>query len=553
MDLSGGQSGGELTLHVCGTFRVFDAEGKDCTPRGAKTCGLLALLALASHYKCTRIWLQDKLWSDRGKEHGAASLRQCLSEIRRSFGPLKAALYSDRSTVALDQTCVRVIDDPNEGQFLQGIDVTDPEFEDWMTVERSKRSEHELEGIATPNLGRPVTQAQERPPLKLNVYCEGPDDPALRAVEDFIVDSLSCTLREMLIADITSFPSGSKTASNPCDVSIRVRSFTMGDRVIGVRVSAEDGRSGSLIWSDTQQTFLQGVLPTDSTDLLRLGNQMLDALSTHFSIRARNSPGQAASGALVHLALNRLFSMTEEGSIAADQLLESAAEHDPRNGLVFAMRAHLRSIQWAERYEVDEERLREEAQHFWGLAMDREPTNAAVLATLANTSLILDRNFDLSEELAAQAINLNAANPFAWWVKSASQLYLQDYQSAYDSARRASALLGPGPLKFWWDLQMGTTSAMSGAYDEALRDLRRAHALAPTFRPTLRLMVILCARQGDQDGLSKALDKLKALEPDFSTGRLIGDPDYPASLIRSDQFLTDGTRGLLQDFDGSSG
>ena len=84
----------ELRICVIGVFRVLTHDGQDLTPRGRKARALLAILALTSTRRRSRPALQDKLWSDRGPEQGAASLRQTLSEIRRPSASFIATAWS---------------------------------------------------------------------------------------------------------------------------------------------------------------------------------------------------------------------------------------------------------------------------------------------------------------------------------------------------------------------------------------------------------------------------------------------------------------------------
>src|SRR5438874_766937 len=65
----------ELRIALIGAFRVLAPDGEDLTPRGRKARALLAILALTPTRRRSRPALQDKLWSDRGPEQGAASLR----------------------------------------------------------------------------------------------------------------------------------------------------------------------------------------------------------------------------------------------------------------------------------------------------------------------------------------------------------------------------------------------------------------------------------------------------------------------------------------------
>ncbi|MDA7425644.1 hypothetical protein [Thalassococcus lentus] len=533
-----------VTIHLCGTFRMVNAAGKDVTPRGAKTCGLVALLATAHLHRKTRIWLQDKLWSDRGREQGAASLRQALASLRRILGDNRDALNASRTHVSLDASFIHVVDNPQDGEFLEGIDIRDEEFEEWLTLERSKRDPQGP--IPTPVLG--VREQDNPAPLRALFVGSGTENEVLAAVELSILDHLSCTLRENLIADVVcqtdpTHEPGEQPAI-ACDVRVSLKAFSLGHEIIGLRVLAEDGKSGTLIWSDTQQSFLDGMLPTDNVGLLRIGNQMLDALSMHFSRRVQQ-PEMAASGMLLQLALRNLFSMTRKGSIEADRLLQIAQETSPKNGLVAATRAHVRAIQWVERYGIDEEQLRREAQVFQQSALDLEPGNSAVLANLANTTLILDRDFYRSEELSDRAIAINPGNPFAWWVRSASELYLNEFDKAHSSAKQASALLGPGPLKFWWDQHKGLTTAIVGSVQDAIRDLRRTHATAPTFRPALRFLIALYGLSDDEENAAEMIRRLQALESDFTSQRLVEDETYPAKLARSEAFMNDRSRDLL--------
>src|SRR3954465_5135013 len=100
MGATGGQP--ELRIHVVGAFRVLAQNDEDLTPRGRKARALLAILALTPTRRRSRPALQDKLWSDRGPEQGAASLRQTLTEIRRAFGEAhRDCLISDMRGIGL--------------------------------------------------------------------------------------------------------------------------------------------------------------------------------------------------------------------------------------------------------------------------------------------------------------------------------------------------------------------------------------------------------------------------------------------------------------------
>jgi adenylate cyclase len=103
------------------------------------------LLASAPALRRSRAWLQDKLWSDRGPEQGAASMRQALVDIRRAWGEARDCLLADAGWIGLDPARVAIEVDPRPEdlglsgalpEFAEGLDVRDPEFEDWIRDQR---------------------------------------------------------------------------------------------------------------------------------------------------------------------------------------------------------------------------------------------------------------------------------------------------------------------------------------------------------------------------------------------------------------------------------
>jgi hypothetical protein len=137
-----------LVIQVIGAFRLLAHDGQDLTPLGRKARALLAILALTPTRRRSRPALQDKLWSDRGPEQGAASLRTTLTEIRKALGErYRDCLVGDlhgiglaggRIAVDLDDVdlseLARMVEPP---QLLEDIDVADEEFEDWLRSQRA--------------------------------------------------------------------------------------------------------------------------------------------------------------------------------------------------------------------------------------------------------------------------------------------------------------------------------------------------------------------------------------------------------------------------------
>ncbi len=135
----------ELILRLVGPLRLSRRDGGDVTPRTIKAQGLLALLGSAPTLRRSRAWLQDKLWSDRSAENGAASLRQTVHRLRAAVGPDNDWLISEPGWLGLDPARVLVALEPeardweatgDPPEFCEGLDIADPEFEDWLRDNR---------------------------------------------------------------------------------------------------------------------------------------------------------------------------------------------------------------------------------------------------------------------------------------------------------------------------------------------------------------------------------------------------------------------------------
>lgn len=88
-----------LRLNVLGPFDAQWSDGTALEVTGKKIQGLLGYLAVESARPHSREQLASLLWSETGDERARHNLRQALSKIRRSYGPL---ISSTGEALALD-------------------------------------------------------------------------------------------------------------------------------------------------------------------------------------------------------------------------------------------------------------------------------------------------------------------------------------------------------------------------------------------------------------------------------------------------------------------
>src|SRR5258708_4115027 len=158
-----------LRLKLLGSFEARRSTGQTVEISGKKGQALLAYLALHLGKSLPREKLVNLLWSDRGDTQARGNLRQVLVTLRRDLeGIDPPPLLIERDTIAGDAGAMSTdvgefqwlaassaLDDLRqaaalyEGEFLDGLAVRGPAFEEWLSGEQGR-----LREIATTVLDR---------------------------------------------------------------------------------------------------------------------------------------------------------------------------------------------------------------------------------------------------------------------------------------------------------------------------------------------------------------------------------------------------------------
>ena len=493
------------------------------TPRGAKARAILGILATSGRHQCARDRLQKLLWSDRAHEQAAGSLRQALSEIRRALGGGRDVLGADRTTVWLVEGQVGIAE--GTGLFLEDVAPRDPAFDDWVAGRRA--AEAGPTALAVP-VGLPRGGAPAPRPVIL-IHTTGATSD-LSLIEDLLVDAVRRSVSETF--RITVARGGGPAAAAPL-LEARINAFHLPEGRIGLAVGLESPRTADILWSELARLSLRGAPEPDDPALLGLANRTTAAVEDAIR-RSGAAPGMAtgtdgAAALLAARAVDGIFSLQADKVAEAEALLRQAIEIEPR-GLYYGWLAQLYAVQYVERF-VPLSDLREPSEAACALAIESEPSNSHVLAAVATSKFVLQRNLAASGELAQLSVEANAANPLAWWALSQAQLYYGRVNEAYADARRAQSLAAGSRYRFWAELQVALTAAVRGRTHEAIRGAELSSALRPQFRPPLRYLSALYAGADMMTEAASSLKRLMAVEPDAAAERF-SDPNYPVSLMR---------------------
>jgi len=546
--------GARIELQIVGPFRMARSTGEDRTPRGRKACAILAMLALAPGNRRSRKWIQDKLWSDRPNEQGAASLRQSLAEIRRTLGPDRDCFQSDNFMLALDRDRIFIDTDKNSDatdgsarvvlDLLEGLDVRDPEFEEWLREQRQRYREHEIVASNGSNVlgGAANADIARTAPLQnqLLLFRQTEDETTESSIlADSIVDAIAKTISELGSTEVLDHriappDVAEKGQLSPPTNSLALRSDVAksnGGQVF--RIVLSNVSDNGILWSETIQHNKRRALNISDSNVLRRVNQVVNIAIEQFIQLHANAEADPLSISLCHSGIRHLFRLGKVNFSTADQFFARAFELEPR-GIYLAWRAFLRMFMLAERQYSCRQTLDEEAFDYMSRALEMEPHNSFVASLSAHVYMTVKRSYVAAYELAECSIQLNRANPLGWACLGIAKCHLGKSDEGFRHTLLARDIAGSAPYRFQLDGLCCIAGSVAGEFNKAIHLGEASHALSPTFAPPLRYLTALYQHCGQHDLAQKMVRKLQNLEPDF-TYEMLAEKSYPtASLHRSD-------------------
>jgi tetratricopeptide (TPR) repeat protein len=530
-----------MFIRLVGVFEVRDDHGRDCTPRGAKARAILAMLCQTPDRRRARRWLEARLWSDRGAEQASGSLRQSLMEIRKALGVEADRLEADRDSVRLSgvqtdletdrDTAAKALQSGRE--FLEGIDIIDQAFEDWLREERTRVERHM--GITRPAMAQVPMARTARLPFVIRL---GSLPKGLGSFAGMVLaDAIGRLVSEFAHIDLY----GSGGMPVPPDLpregmALHVEGAEIQNRV-HVLISLSSIASGQIIWNQ------RAAVPVAETDFIGAGDlpplvfQAADAALSYFPRLAECAEGPRRANALIARALTEMFSYDGARLRVADQMLIEAAEI-ASSARIYAWRCLVRQIMHVERTEADYPRLTAEIDEYSRKALELSKANPLVLSLVGLARVMVDENPDAGSILARDALAMSPYNAHSHMAQAVALSRNGDNVGALEAARRGAEIAARTAHVHWWEAVSGLVALRSEHYAAAIAHYEAAHYRAPSFRAAMRHLLFLYLWAGEDEKASRVLKALMRVEPDFTLERILHEPHYPAVTLRRSGLLT---------------
>ncbi|PZQ46985.1 MAG: hypothetical protein DI556_18530 [Rhodovulum sulfidophilum] len=531
---------------------MIRGDGTDVTPTGRKAQGLLALLGVAPEYRRPRTWIQDKLWSTQTSELGANSLRQELARLRRILGDSKECLVSEHGGLGLDPRKVRVRLDPAPGdwemtgeppEFVDGLDIVDPEFEEWVRDQRTAfRDRYEQLAPAVTEI-RPAERPTEAPGAQppsiaiLPIDVLGDKEAGAVLATCLALDIISHLTRFRRL-DVIAYATTSNFVVHGMTASemgrrLGARYITQGTLLVtGGRMRLKfdlvEAESHRVLWSDTINAGCDEMLDVEAEMATACAAGVMVEIDQieRARVRARN-PESLAAYELCIRGLDEILRVDPNGCLTAISYFNQAVsrERGYARALSGISRAH--GFQWKYRWAEDLGAALDQAENFALLAVESDINDASANAGLGWVALYR-REHDRSLEAYRRAMQLNPsdADILAEYADA-----LKHNGSAPDSIPLFERAIRLNPY----------------ASDHYLKDLADAHFFCEDYetaiktvhrmrRPHLsnRILAASYALVGDDAAARRTAEAIRRAFPDFSaTEWLRSVPDrHPADTER---------------------
>jgi tetratricopeptide (TPR) repeat protein len=541
---------GVAHLRIVGPFRLTRSDGGDATPANRKSRALLALLAMSPGRKRTRGWLQDRLWGTRGREQGAASIRQCLADIRKNLGPDRACLLAGRTDVGLDESRIRIDIDAldlsaatgsGDVVLLEGLDIPYESFSSWLREQRQIFSERIAARAELPAIPAEIPRSCDPGNVLFLSRCDSYLSEVISEQADDLLDHVGRTISELGIAQVIDRRRAGPDAASDSRLSRETSGLSLHARCVGaiessgIRLSLTSRPENEFIWSSLLEECRDDQRLDKRLALISKSNDIVGMTIERFTRLKSRTHAPSAAAALAQEGIRTMYRLGEQNFRMADTLFSSAFDLHPR-GLFLAWRAYLRTFLLVEQGGLCRKALEEEAFGFLRRALELEPNNSYVLAFGAHVHSILRRSYAAAYEFAERSVGLNPANPIGWACLGIAQCYLGKSSEGLKNTLRARSIAGYAPFRYQMDTLACIAATMANDFDTAIHLGESSHSLAPDFAAPMRYLAALYTLREKESQAYGIVEKMRRKEPDFSYLKL-RDKSYPAAGLHRTEIL----------------
>lgn len=544
-----GNAGGkrlEISLFGACIVRSPDEGGFEIT--GTKHRAFFALLATAPFGRRTRTFLQDMLWSVASYDGGRQSLRRALSDIKQILGDdFPKLITTNNSEVTLDLSKVWFIGQPGRGEFLEGLDIREEGFNDWL---RSMRANPEQLRSLFSTSPRPVATLPV-PAITILPFQLVTGDTSDRVLGDWLAEEICRSLSRSNLLAVISHLSSRALAGRSVEIGAVRRQLQVDYCVAGtiralrddlvINADFIDASSGRIIWTREFMVSVNDILERYSRGIAEIvssvGRSIADDAITYVRDRQvddiRDHRLLVAGVSLMHQRTKRAFERSR-------QMIEEAVKRSPTSAEVHAWQGNWYILSVFNGWSTDPAGDTQAAIDCTARALDIDPENAFCLSIdgFAHNNLL--QRLDVAEKRYDSALDLNPNDSLSWLLKGALHAFRDEAEhaiAATDTARRLSPI---DPFGYFYDTLSATAHLSGSNYEEALKFAEQSIRKNDRHLSTLRVKISALHHLGRaEEARSTAVDLLRR-QPNFTVSDYL--KNHPANRSKTGQAVAEALR-----------
>ena len=527
-----------FSLRLFGSFEFRDPANKEIPISSAKIRAMIALLSLAPNGRHSRALLQEMLWGRAGAENGRLSLRRALSDLRTLMGAQFDDLFkTSNSEVELLQENLTILGDRTDGIFLEGMDLPEDRFNQWL---RERRSQSNDSRLRVPSL----IEARLSPVISIipfiPAFAEGKD----AQIGDFLAMEIVRAVSKCPYIDVISHLSSRRIQYQSLDLMTLRREMNvdylitgsyrmMGDKIV-LTADFIDVQSERVIWTRDSQFSIASISSAGWSDPAVMAQHILDTIISQ-SVKAihQHPTRPPAVHQRLMAAVSLMHQHRKEVVGRAYQELKSLIRENPGHAMFHAWLAKLHVISAHQRWNDPE--LVDPNAALWhskeALRLDPTCSLCAAVRGLVLTNLFQD--FQAGAEQMDLALENDNSNALAWLLKGAMLAFSDRGAEAVLCTSKARNLSPLDPHQYYYDCLAATAHLSIGDNETAAQLAERSYTANPRHASTLRVKTIAYHELGKMEAAQASASELMTLNPDFNVTAYL--KFHPASNFEAGQ------------------
>jgi len=525
-----------IAIRLYGPLSVRWADGVIVHINSRKAQVIMALLATAPDGCRSRIWLQDKLWSRVEKAQAQGSLRQELVKLQQSFGEYsKEILGSDKFNIWLKDSCWQVCGTSSEGEFLEGLDLNEEGFEEWLREARNEKpASYEvrldsapLKKSVSPLVAilpfRHVSGGDTEDSVLGDMFAEEMSRNLSRSNLFDTISHLSCrTLGQTKVVDIASVRAqlDADYVSTGC---FRIH----GDRYrldLDITEIAANRIITSNQFEGSVKSFVKGEIAVLMEALQFLCKSIVDA--SVLTCASRPLPAVESHSVLM-AAIGYMHRNELRYFARARNLIEELLSRHPEQPMLKTWLANWYVLSATQGWATQQDKAAQKAAELTDRALNAVPDCSFSLAMDGFVHSYLLRNFSKGLDRLEEAVETDRSNAFANLLKGVTYAFTGDGIRAVELTERANSLSPMDPQKYFYETLTATAHLSAENFDRASELADRALRRNPRHFSAHRTKVIALFGAGKLNLARSSAEELRRRDPQFNVSGYL--EKHPAS------------------------